>query len=184
MQAPAEIHPIFPRLSYATGPTDKPLLGETVGQNLHRTVTTYPTQEALVAPTQHVRLTYQQLWEQTTIVARALLAKGIRRGDRVGLWAPNRYEWVLVQYAVMRIGGLLVNLNPAYQTKELAFCMNQCEMKMIISATEQRKGIDCLKILDKARSKVRSLETVVLLQPGSWEEFLGGDTDRRQRGGT
>ncbi|EPY15053.1 fatty-acyl-CoA synthase [Angomonas deanei] len=157
--------------SYVYGPTSTPLLGETIGQNLHRTVTTYPTQEALVAPTQHVRLTYQQLWEQTTIVARALLAKGIRRGDRVGLWAPNRYEWVLVQYAAALIGVIIVSLNPALQFTELLFSINQSEIKTIFSVVKYRENDHC-KVIDKIRSKAPSLTDVLYFAHPTWENFL------------
>ena len=101
--------------SYAHGATDIPLLGETIGENLRRTAERVPAREALVVRSQHYRASYQQLWDATTALAKALVARGIQKGDRVGVWAPNRYEWVIIQYATARIGAILVNVNPAYK---------------------------------------------------------------------
>src|SRR5438445_10854964 len=108
-------------LSYAHGVSDRPLLGETIGANLHRTVERFPNLEALVVRHQNYRATYSQLWDATTQLARGLLAHGVARGDRVGVWSPNRFEWVIAQYATARIGAILVNINPAYKAAELEF---------------------------------------------------------------
>ena len=89
--------------SYAHGPSPTPLLGETIGENLRRTVEHFGDREALVVRHQDFRATYRQLWEQVGLAARALLARGIRTGDRVGIWSPNRYEWVVLQYATARV---------------------------------------------------------------------------------
>src|SRR5947209_13707987 len=98
-------------LSYAHGASDTPLLGETIGANLERTVARVPGNEALVSCQQGVRLTYAELDEQVDRAARALLAAGLQPGDRVGIWSPNRYEWVLVQFATAKAGVILVNVN-------------------------------------------------------------------------
>ena len=90
-------------LSYAHGTGKVPLLGETIGENLRRTVERFGDREALVVRHQNVRLTYRELWDLTTRCARGLLAHGVHSGDRVGIWAPNRYEWVVVQYAAARL---------------------------------------------------------------------------------
>src|ERR1700722_5937069 len=105
-------------LSYAHGTGSVPLLEETIGANLRRTVERHGEREAVVVRHQKVRLTYRQLWEATTACARGLLALGIRPGERVGIWSPNGAEWVIVQYAPARMGAILVNINPAYLTDE------------------------------------------------------------------
>src|SRR6266542_6178120 len=109
----------MPRASYVHGASSVPLLGETIGQNLHRTVERIGDGEALVVRQQNYRATYRERWDQTTQAARGLLAHGVRKGDRVGIWSPNRAEWVVIQYATARIGAIVVNINPAYKTAEL-----------------------------------------------------------------
>src|SRR5436309_1626695 len=108
----------MPALSYAHGASSIPLLGETIGENLRQTVERFPEKEAVVVRHQNYRATYQQLWKQVDLAARGLLAKGVQKGDRVGIWSPNRFEWVVTQYATARIGAILVNINPAYKTSE------------------------------------------------------------------
>src|SRR4051794_21983545 len=104
-----------PILSYSHGTSPVPLLGETIAANLRLTVERFPDREALVVRPQKYRATYRQLWDAVAEVARALLALGVQKGDRVGVWAPNRFEWVVVQYATARLGAILVNINPSYQ---------------------------------------------------------------------
>src|SRR4051812_5092421 len=106
-------------LSYSHGTSLVPLLAETIGAHLRRTVERFSDREALVVRHQDVRLTYRELWEETTRCARGLLAHGVQKGDRVGIWAPNRYEGGVLQYAAARVGAILVNVNPAYQPAEL-----------------------------------------------------------------
>src|SRR5688572_15832350 len=101
-------------LSYVYGASAIPLLGQTIGGNLKKTVEKYPNQEALVCVHQGYRATYQEFYNQTTAVAKALIFSGAKTGDRIGIWSSNRYEWVLLQYATARIGTILVNINPAY----------------------------------------------------------------------
>ena len=110
--------------SYLHGPSLTPLLGETIGENLRRTVERFGDREALVVRSQGYRATYRQLWDQTSALARALLASGVQQGDRVGIWSPNRFEWVVTQYATARIGAILVNINPAYKTSELEYALD------------------------------------------------------------
>src|SRR5690348_11129773 len=107
-------------LAYAHGLYDVPLVGETIGANLERTVAAHGSRDALVSRAQGVRLTYDELLGAVSGLASGLLARGIAQGDRVGIWAPNCAEWVLVQYATAQIGAILVNVNPAYRTHELA----------------------------------------------------------------
>src|SRR5690348_2033744 len=112
-------------ISYVHGPGDVPLLGETIGQNLKRTVDRFSSSEALVVPHQGYRASYAELWAQVSEAAKGLLARGVKKGDRVGIWSPNRYEWVIIQFATARIGAILVNINPAYRTAELEYALNQ-----------------------------------------------------------
>src|SRR5258708_29359143 len=100
----------MPTRSYVHGASSVPLLGETIGINLRRTVERFPHREALVVRHQNYRATYSQLWDATSRLARGLLAHGVERGDRVGVWSPNRFEWVVAQYATARMGAILVNI--------------------------------------------------------------------------
>lgn len=121
-------------ISYVSGQSSFPLLGETIGQNLAKTVALFPQSEALICVEQDYRVTYSQFYAQTTQVAKALLALGVEKGDRVGIWSPNRSEWILIQYATARIGAILVNINPAYRSHELSFVLNQAEISYLFSA--------------------------------------------------
>src|SRR4051794_38565362 len=105
--------------SYAHGASAVPLLGETIGENLRRIVERYGDDDALIVRSQGYRASYAELWAQTSRAARGLMAHGVQAGDRVGIWAPNRYEWVVIQYATARMGAILVNINPAYKSTEL-----------------------------------------------------------------
>src|SRR3954463_13018567 len=113
------------KLSYASGTSTTPLLGETIGANLEATAARHGDREALVSVHQDVRYTYAQLDAAVDDLARGLLGAGIAAGDRVGVWSPNCAEWVLVQYAPAKVGPILVNVNPAYRSTELEFVLNQ-----------------------------------------------------------
>ncbi|MCI0680497.1 MAG: AMP-binding protein [Gemmataceae bacterium] len=122
------------QLSYDHGACDVPLLGETIGANLRRTVERFPDRDALVVRNQDYRATYRQLWDAVTQTARALLAMGVQKNERVGIWSPNRYEWVVIQYATARIGAILVNINPAYKAHELEYVLNQAGIRVLLMA--------------------------------------------------
>jgi fatty-acyl-CoA synthase len=126
--------------SYVHGTSDVPLLGETIGENLRRTVARFPDQEALVVPYQRYRATYRQFWDQTSLVARALLARGAQKGERIGLWSPNRFEWVVLQYAAARVGAILVNINPAYRSHELEHVLRQSGTRLLVIAKGFRQA--------------------------------------------
>jgi fatty-acyl-CoA synthase len=121
-------------LSYASGISDQPLLGETIGANLERTVARFGDREALVDVAAGKRWTYAEFDDDVNRLARGLLARGIQKGDRVGIWAPNCAEWILVQYATAKIGAILVNINPAYRTHELQYVVKQSGLTMLVSA--------------------------------------------------
>jgi fatty-acyl-CoA synthase len=165
-------------LSYASGPSSLPLLGETIGENLRRTVEQHGDSEALVVPHQAYRATYRQLWEQVSLAARGLIARGVRRGDRVGIWSPNRFEWVVVQYATARIGAILVNINPAYRTSELEYALGQSGTSFLILARAFRQA-DYVGMLSEVKGACPELREALVLEDG-WGALLrqgGGVSD-------
>ena len=164
--------------SYAHGAVDTPLLGDTIGDNLRRTVERVPHQDALVVCHQGYRATYRQLWDSTTTLAKALLARGIAAGDRVGMWAPNRYEWVIAQYATARVGAILVNVNPAFKARELEYVINQSGLRMLLLARAFRHT-DYTEVLAEVSPRCPALEHVVVLnhadgdaETETWEALL------------
>ena len=163
------------QLSYTHGASDAILLGETIGENLRHTVSQFPDREALVVRSQNFRASYRELWDQTTQCAKALLARGIEKGDRVGVWSPNRFEWVVAQYATARIGAILVNVNPAYKVGELAYTLQQSGVRMLLLARRFRKT-DYLEILEAVRPRPASLEQVVVIDD-DWAELLASGSD-------
>ena len=125
--------------SYGSGPSQVPLLGETIGRCLDRITSAYPDRDALVSCHQQLRFTYRQLRIEVERIARGLLAIGVERGDRVGMWSPNCAEWAIVQYATAKIGAILVNVNPAYRVHELEHALRQSGMSVLIAARRFRK---------------------------------------------
>jgi fatty-acyl-CoA synthase len=156
--------------SYVHGASSVPLLGETIGENLRRTVERVPNAEALVVRHQNYRATYAQLWEQTTQVARALLSRGVTKGDRVGIWSPNRAEWVVLQYATARIGAILVNINPAYKTAELSYALQQSGTSLLVLARAFRTS-DYVGMLDEVRDQCPELHASLVIDD-QWEALL------------
>jgi fatty-acyl-CoA synthase len=156
--------------SYVHGAHPVTLLGETIGQNLRRTVDEFGDHEALVVGHQHYRATYAELWDQTTRAARGLLARGIRTGDRVGIWAPNRAEWVVLQYATARIGAILVNINPAYKTAELAYVLQQSGASLLMLARAFRTS-DYIGMLAEVRDRCGDLQQSIVLDD-EWDALL------------
>jgi fatty-acyl-CoA synthase len=157
-------------LSYASGVSSLPLLGETIGEDLRRTVDAHGDAEALVVPHQQYRATYRQLWEQVSLAARGLLARGVAKGDRVGIWAPNRFEWVVVQFATARIGAILVNINPAYRTSELEYALRQSGVSFLLLARAFRQA-DYVGMLGEVKGACPDLREALVLEDG-WESLL------------
>jgi len=145
--------------SYAHGVSTVPLLGETIGENFSKTCKTFPQRDALICLHQNYRATYAQLWQQVEEVAKALLAINVKKGDRVALWSPNCYEWVLVQYATARIGVILVNINPAYRSSELAYVLGQSEATVVISAVSF-KGNSYKTMIEEAKWSCEHLQEI------------------------
>ncbi|RXM37936.1 AMP-binding protein [Chryseobacterium sp. CH21] len=162
-------------LSYVYGTSDVPLLGQTIGANLKRTVEKYPHQEALVCVHQNYRATYQEFYNQTTAVAKALLLLGAKAGDRIGIWSSNRYEWVLLQFATARIGTILVNINPAYRTHELTYVLNQSEIRFIFSSLSF-KSSNYKEMVEYAKEVCPTLEHEIFFDE-NWEEFVNNGQD-------
>src|SRR5437660_11817082 len=118
-------------LSYAHGVCEQPLLGETIGSNLERTIARVPDAEALVSCHQGIGYTYAELGAAVDRLAGGILAAGVRKGDRIGVWGPNRAEWRLVQYATAKLGVILVNINPSYRTRGLRYAPGQSGCRWI-----------------------------------------------------
>lgn len=122
--------------SYASGISDKPLLGITIGDMFDKTVEEYPDNDALVVRDQGVRFTYRELQGIVNRFAKGLMALGFEKGERVGIWSPNKYEWCAAQFATSKIGAILVNINPAYRLHELEYVLSQAGLSGIIIAPE------------------------------------------------
>ncbi|WP_418003559.1 AMP-binding protein [Mycobacterium sp. PDNC021] len=160
-------------LSYDAGPTDTPILEETIGANFERTVAAYPDTLALVDRGQGLRYTYAELNSEVDLIARGLLARGIEKGDRVGIWSPNCAQWIVTQLATAKIGAILVNVNPAYRVHELAYALNQSGMRMLISATSFKTS-DYAAMIEDVRPQVPSLSDVVYVDSADWDELRSG----------
>ncbi|HKC27254.1 MAG TPA: AMP-binding protein [Jatrophihabitans sp.] len=156
------------RLSYASGTSSKPLLGQTIDANLRATVARFGEREALVDVPTGRRFTYAELDAAVDELARALLARDVAQGDRVGIWAPNCAEWFLVQYATARIGAILVNINPAYRTHELEYVLRQASIGTLISATAFKTS-DYRAMIAEVRPQLPVLRDVVFIGDESWQ---------------
>ena len=160
----------MPLPAYVHGASSAPLLGETIGENLKRTVDRVGDRDALVASAQGYRATYRDLWDETTVLAKALLSRGVEKGSRIGLWAPNRFEWVVIQYATARIGAILVNINPAYKAQELRHTLNQSGVTLLLLSRGFRQT-DYVEILDRVRPTCPTLTEALVLDE-SWTALL------------
>jgi fatty-acyl-CoA synthase len=158
-------------LSYAHGTSPRPLIGQTIGDNLRATSLQFPERDALVVPYQTVRLTYAELDSRVDELARALLAIGIERGDRIGIWSPNSAEWVILQYATARVGAILVNLNPAYRAHEIEYALNHSECRLVFAATSYKTS-DYVAMVAEIRPKLRRLELAVFVGTRDWRDLL------------
>ena len=164
--------------SYAAGELEPPLLEETIGANFERTVAAQPDREALVEVASGRRWTWSELNHDIDALARGLIAAGLTAGDRVGIWAPNCAEWVLVQYATAKLGIILVNVNPAYRTHEFAYAVNQAGVRLLISA-ESFKTSDYRSMVGETHAECPGLERVVFIGTDDWSDLIasGAATD-------
>ena len=176
--------------SYVQGVSSVPLLDETIGAALARAAARHGDRDALVSCHQSLRYTYRELQDEANRAARALLALGVERGDRVAIWSPNAAEWLITQYAAAKAGAILVNINPAYRLRELEYALNQSGVRVLIAARSFRKT-DYAAMLSELMPELRnagsgplvtatipSLERIVYLRSGaapggiSWADFL------------
>ena len=163
-------------LSYSSGESATPLLGDTIGGNFDATVRAFGEREALVDRPTGQRWTYAELAADVDALALGLLEMGIAEGDRVGIWAPNCAEWTLTQYATAKIGAILVNINPAYRARELEFVLNQSGSTLLIAAAKLKTS-DYAGMIAEVRPRCPELKTVVLLGSAPWQALL--ETGRR-----
>lgn len=157
-------------LSIERGDQDAPLLDETIGANLRRMVRDHPDREAVVFCAQGVRRTLEEFWRDTSALASALINSGIQKGERVGIWSSNRYEWLVVQHATARIGVILVTINPAYLTDELGYALGKSGVKLLFHASHF-KQTNLQPIVDFARPRCPQLRQCVELDT-QWRAFL------------
>ncbi len=164
------------QLSYAQGPTDVPLLTETIGENLEHTTTRFPDRDALIVRHQGIRCTYREFDDATDRLAKAFLRLGVELGDRVGIWSPNCAEWVAVQYATAKIGAILVNVNPAYRTSELEYVINQSGCRFLISAPSYLTS-DYRAMIEAVSDSTPGLERAIFLDSPEWNELFDAGDD-------
>src|SRR2546423_926676 len=164
-------------LSYVHGVGTTPLLADTIGGALNRAAERWDDCDALVACDQQLRYSYRGLRDQSDRAARALMALGVQRGDRVGIWSGNRAEWMITQYAAAKAGAILVNINPAYRLREVEYALRHSGVSVLITARGFR-STDYVEMLLRLAPELPALRTVVYLgpdaQPGGivWADFL------------
>ena len=164
--------------SYAHGASDRPLLGETIGENFNRIAATHAGREALVDRPTGRRWTYAELHHDVLALAHGLLRLGIDQGDRVGIWAPNCAEWTILQYAAAEIGAILVPVNPAYRTDELGYVVNQAGIRLLVAAPSFKTS-DYAAMIEDARPGCPGLRWVVLLGSAGWDALSDPAGDPR-----
>ena len=157
-------------LAHTHGPQSPALLTDTIGATLARTVEQYGDRVALIDAAAGRQWTYTEFHRDVKALAAGLLRLGVAPGDRVGLWAPNRFEWVLTQYATAEIGAILVNLNPAYRQNELEYALTQSGTSVVLAA-ERFKDSGYASMLAEARPKCQELRTVVTFESPEWAEL-------------
>ncbi|MEU6006082.1 AMP-binding protein [Streptomyces sp. NPDC047453] len=163
-------------LSYAHGTSGTPLLGDTIGANLDRAVAAFGDREALVDVSSGRRWTYAEFGAAVDEVARGLLAKGVSKGDRVGIWAVNCPEWVLVQYATARIGVIMVNINPAYRAHEVEYVLRQAGISLLV-ASQAHRSTDYRALVEQVRVKCPELRETVYIGDPSWDALTAAGAD-------
>jgi fatty-acyl-CoA synthase len=160
-------------LAIDAGPTDVPLLDETIGANLDRIVAAHGDGDALISRHQGIRWTYAEFGERVDRLALGLLGLGLEPGDRVGLWSPNYAEWTLLQYATAQIGVVLVNVNPSYRTHELSYALQQSGCRMLFAAPSF-KSSDYMDMVEQITPDVPGLERAVFFWEDDWDEIVAG----------
>jgi fatty-acyl-CoA synthase len=162
--------------SYAVGETEPPPLEETIGTNFERTVAAFPDREALVEFQTGRRWTWRELNHDVDLLARGLIAAGIEKGDRVGIWGPNSARWTITQFATAKIGAILVNVNPAYRTHELSYAVNQSGMRMLVAASSFKTS-NYRAMVEETAEQTPALARVVYLDTDDWDELVAAGDD-------
>ncbi len=148
-------------LSYSAGMQHPPLLEHTIGSALSEAIKRWPEQDALIVPFQQVRYRWRHLGREVDTVARALLALGIDKGQRIGIWAPNCAQWCITQLASAKIGAVLVNINPAYRTSELTYALQRSGCSWLVTA-------DCFKDSNYHAMLGQVAPQLLTRTPGAW----------------
>ena len=164
----------MPNLAIEMGARDQPLLAQTIGDNLRQTVARVPNNDAIVSLHQGLRWTYQDFYTRVQRLASGLLAAGLKPLDRLGLWSPNYAEWTLVQYATAEIGVVLVNINPAYRTHELAYALNQSGCRFLIAAPSYLSS-NYQEMVASVQDQTPVLEQTVFFWSPEWGALIAGD---------
>src|SRR5262249_19343550 len=165
------------KLSYAQGPSTRPLIGQTIGDFFDEKVAEFAHSEALVSVFESRRFTYVAFQEEVNRCARGLLALGVQKGERLGIWSTNCVAWVVAQFATAKIGAILVNINPAYRSYEPEFALRQCECNYLVTA-ERFKDDDYLQSLRELIPELASADSHRQLHTGRFPHlqriiFLG-----------
>src|SRR3954454_17628961 len=166
MDAPAQ-----PRPSHTVGASSPPLLETTIGDQLGATSAADPDHDGLLDVPRGLRWTYAELVRDVDRVARGRLARGVRVGDRVGIWSPNCAEWTLVQLATAKVGAILVNINPAYRTHELGYVVQQSGISVLVMA-ESFKSSDYPAMVEEVRAGCETLRDTIVFGRDSWQDLL------------
>ena len=161
----------MPERSYANGTSSIPLLGDTIGANLDRTVERFGERPAVVECATGRRWTYRELQADVNACALGLDALGIAKGDRVGIWAPNCAEWVFVQFATAKLGAILVNINPAYRTHELAYVLQQSGTSVILAAPAFKTS-DYRSMVEQVRADCPRLRETIFFGSVEWDRLI------------
>src|SRR5438445_6721922 len=144
--------------SYTHGTSDKPLLGQSIGDCLDDIAQRHPNTDALISRHENLRFTYARFLDEVNRCGRALMSLGVERGDHVGIWSTNCAAWVITQFATAKIGAILVNINPAYRSYELEFALRQSACNFLISG-------ECFKDADYAQMLRELIPELVSADP-------------------
>ncbi|HQS71376.1 MAG TPA: AMP-binding protein [Novosphingobium sp.] len=168
------------QLSYAKGAVDEPLLEKTIGQALRDAAQAWGGELALVSRHQGIRWTWGQLDAEVDCIATGLLARGVAKGDRVGIWAPNCAEWTVLQFATARIGAVLVTINPAYRTSEVEYALNKVGCTFLVTAARFKSSDYVAMLRELGPEKLSMLRSIVVLGDDAHEGFEPWEALRRQ----
>lgn len=157
--------------SYVNGTSTEPLIGLTLPQLIDQSAEKFPQNEALISCHQNIRKTFQEVKTDSEKLASGLLALGLEKGDRIGIWGPNSYEWYQTQMAASKAGLILVNVNPAYKSQELNYCINKVGIKALISARSFRSS-DYFKTFNELKSEdIPTLKYFVMFKNSEHDEI-------------